>query len=79
MSDERPVDDTELAWISDHADEIAQYAGEWIAVKVDRVVAHGKRLLDVRDECEALGIDDPFYTKIGDLADKGIPLIMEAT
>ncbi len=73
--DSAPVSDLELDWVSDHADELGEhFAGEWIAVKVDRVVAHGTKLSDVNKQVQEQGIDDPFFLEIPPRDEQNLPL-----
>ena len=73
--DSSPVSDLELDWVEANYDELREsFGGEWIAVKVDRVVAHAVRLVDVQNQAEALRIDNPFMTKIAPKDEQSILL-----
>jgi hypothetical protein len=46
----------EMAWLEEHEQE---YAGQWVLLWGDRLVAHGDDLLPLRDKALAEGIDRP--------------------
>lgn len=45
----------EYLWLCDHPEEEAKYEDEWIAVVVDKIVAHGKNLQKVREKAYSIG------------------------
>jgi hypothetical protein len=47
----------EMAWVVEHEQE---YAGQWVLLWEDRLIAHGDDLLPLRDKALAEGIDRPF-------------------
>lgn len=46
----------EMAWLAEHEEE---YAGQWVLLWGDRLVAHGDDLLALRDKALTEGIDRP--------------------
>lgn len=55
--------DNDIWWISTHSAEVAQHAGEWIAVR-DGIVASGKILKEVIESAEKQGIADPLLHRV---------------
>lgn len=55
--------DNDMWWISTHRVEVAQHAGEWIAVR-DGIVASGKTLKEVIESAEKQGIADPLLHRV---------------
>lgn len=53
----------EYLWLCDHPEEEAKYEGEWIAVVVDKIVAHGKKLQKVREKAYSIG-EHPYFAYI---------------
>ncbi|HLG14885.1 MAG TPA: hypothetical protein VJH03_10350 [Blastocatellia bacterium] len=47
----------ELAWIAEHREE---YAGRWVFLEGDRLIAHGDDPLRFREIARAEGIETPF-------------------
>ena len=70
MKNKSTINDISLSkgtmdWFEEHSAELAQqFGGQWIAVHDNRVVAHGKRLVDVREMLASQNIASPFMTKI---------------
>ena len=46
----------EMAWLAEHEQE---YAGQWVLLWENRLIAHGADLLPLRDKALAEGIDRP--------------------
>ena len=60
-----PEEASALDWVSRHLDELRrQYAGQWIAVMEDRVVAIAPNLAGLLDQIHAAGVERPFVTQI---------------
>ncbi|MFL6277784.1 MAG: DUF5678 domain-containing protein [Blastocatellia bacterium] len=51
----------EMAWIAAHQEE---YAGQWVFLDGDRLVAHGDDPLPFKEIARAIGIDRPFIVHI---------------
>ncbi|MGH9802894.1 MAG: DUF5678 domain-containing protein, partial [Blastocatellia bacterium] len=49
---------TEMRWLAEHQIE---YAGQWLALDGDRLLAYGADLKHVMDEARAVGIANPFF------------------
>lgn len=58
----------EMEWL---ARESGSYAGQWIALDRNRLVAHGPKLAAVRAAARAAGIEEPFFASVPD--DKDLP------
>ncbi|PYP87584.1 MAG: hypothetical protein DMF61_09510 [Blastocatellia bacterium AA13] len=54
----------EMKWLDEHRQE---YAGQWIALKGDRLIASGASAADVYAEADSAGIDQPLITRVDDL------------
>lgn len=46
----------EMKWLAEHERE---YAGQWVLLWGDRLIAHGDELLPLREKARAEGIDRP--------------------
>ena len=56
---------TESLWISKNQAKLSCYAGKWIAVLKDKVVASGENLLEIVKKCRAKRIKgDPLFIKM---------------
>lgn len=53
----------ELDWL---ADESRHYAGEWVALDGNRLVAHGPKLAAVKAAAQAAGVSRPFFASVPD-------------
>jgi hypothetical protein len=53
----------ELAWLVQHQ---AEYAGQWVALEGDELIAHGYDLLQVSAEAKAKGVDEPIFARAED-------------
>ncbi|MEP7341780.1 MAG: DUF5678 domain-containing protein [Acidobacteriota bacterium] len=49
---------TEMNWLAEHE---AEYAGQWLALDGDRLLAQGTDLKQVMTEARAAGVGDPFF------------------
>ena len=60
-----PVDDgrAELEWL---ANESRHFAGEWVALDGNRLVAHGPKLAAVKATAQAAGVAQPFFASVPD-------------
>ena len=50
----------EMAWWAKHQ---AEYAGQWLAIEGDELIAHGFDLLKVSAEAKSKGIDNPLFAR----------------
>ncbi|HKV38708.1 MAG TPA: DUF5678 domain-containing protein [Blastocatellia bacterium] len=58
----RTVDLTsELRWIDEHRSE---YAGQWVAVRGNRLLSHGPDPIEVYQAARGAGDDRPFVTRV---------------
>ena len=53
----------ELEWL---ANESRPYAGEWVALDGNRLVAHGPMLAAVKAAAEEAGVSQPFFASVPD-------------
>lgn len=53
----------EMNWLSEHQQE---YAGEWGALKGDRLIARGASAKEVYAAADAAGVDLPLVTRVDD-------------
>jgi predicted DNA-binding antitoxin AbrB/MazE fold protein len=53
----------ELDWL---ANESRHFAGEWVALDGNRVVAHGPKLAAVKAAAQAAGVSQPFFASVPD-------------
>ena len=51
----------EMAWIAQHREE---YAGQWVALDGDRLIAYGDDPLSFKEKVRSEGIDRPFIVHI---------------
>jgi hypothetical protein len=51
----------EMAWLSAHE---AEYAGEWVLLEGDRLLAHGDDPLVFREIAQAAGVEIPFIVHV---------------
>jgi predicted DNA-binding antitoxin AbrB/MazE fold protein len=60
-----PTDDgrAELEWL---ANESRHFAGEWVALDGNRLVAHGPKLAAVKAAALAAGVSQPFFASVPD-------------
>ncbi|MFN7925877.1 MAG: antitoxin family protein [Bryobacteraceae bacterium] len=53
----------EMQWLAKHS---GPYAGEWVALDGEQLIAHGKKLVDVRAAAKAAGIAEPLFASVPD-------------
>ncbi len=53
----------ELEWL---ARESAPYAGQWVALQGQQLIAHGAKLATVSAAARAAGITEPFFASVPD-------------
>lgn len=58
-----PDSTRELRWLVEHAPE---YAGQWVAIEGDRLIAHGPNASEVFDAADADGAHLPLVTFVED-------------
>jgi hypothetical protein len=54
-----PARQREMEWISQNPQAIARYAGEWVALVGEQIVAHGADLGHVMEEAYQAGHPEP--------------------
>jgi len=54
----------ESKWLEDNPNVYQELAGQWIAIKGKRLIAHGARLKDVLIQSKASGIEHPFVVAL---------------
>lgn len=52
-----------MKWIDEHR---AEFAGQWVCLEGDRLIAHGTDVLTVHAEARAAGIKAPFVEQVLD-------------
>ncbi len=59
------MEDTELSWLSTHQDQVDEYAGKWIAILGDKILAIGESVESVMNKVAKLKLNElPLITKI---------------
>ena len=58
------MQDAALKWLDAHPGILAEYEGEWVAVVVGRILAHGESFGDVVDDAKRQGFDDPLLVPV---------------
>ena len=53
----------EYNWLVDHFEETAKYAGEYIAIVGEKIVAHGSDFLEVAEEARKVA-SSPLFHKV---------------
>ena len=53
----------EMKWLSEHQRE---YAGQWVALKGDSLIACGASANEVYEASDAAGVDSPLVTRVDD-------------
>ena len=53
----------ELAWLMKNQGD---YAGQWVALEGDELIAHGYDLVEVSKEAKAKGVDNPIFAHAED-------------
>jgi predicted DNA-binding antitoxin AbrB/MazE fold protein len=71
VEDRNPPPSRESAQPLDHsradlANESRPYAGEWVALDGNRLVAHGPKLAAVKAAAQAAGVSRPFFASVPD-------------
>ncbi len=64
---ENPDFSKESKWLNEHR---AEYAGQWVALKGDRLVAQGASAKEVYDRADAAGVEMPLVTCVDDRSDR---------
>lgn len=60
---ENPDFSRELKWLNEHR---AEYAGRWVALKGDNLIAQGTSAKEAYDAAEAAGVEMPLVTRVDD-------------
>lgn len=60
---ENPDFSREMEWLNCHK---AEYAGQWVALKGDRLIAHGATAREVYAAADAAGVETPLVTRVDD-------------
>ena len=53
----------EMKWLGEHK---AEYAGQWVALKGERLIAHGASAKEVYTAADAAGVEMPLVTRMDD-------------
>ena len=57
----------ELEWCRTHAEVLRQFAGQWVVLEGEEIVAHGNDPLQVVTEARVKGIQIPYIFHIEDM------------
>ena len=60
----------ELEWCRTHAEVLRQFAGQWVVLEGEEIVAHGKELVQIVSEARARGIRVPYVFYVEDLDER---------
>jgi predicted DNA-binding antitoxin AbrB/MazE fold protein len=52
--------------VAAQVEELDPYAGQWVALLGDQVIAHGFRLAAVRKAARDAGVEDPLFVSVRD-------------
>ncbi len=52
----------ELAWVSQHQEDVEKYSGMWIAIWEDKIISVGKTAKEVLQMARERGINAPHLT-----------------
>lgn len=66
--------ETELRWRESHADMLRQYAGEWIALEGERIVAHGRDVAQAVGAARAAGVRIPYVFRVEEAPEDVVPI-----
>jgi hypothetical protein len=61
---EESASDDVTRWLANNEEVLRAHEGEWIALAGDVVVAHAPSFLQVMQQVEAQGIEDPFLVPV---------------
>lgn len=50
----------ELAWRAANRDLLQRYAGQWVVLEGDQIVAHGRRMAPVVEQARSRGVPVPY-------------------
>lgn len=53
----------EIEWLNEHR---AEYAGRWVALSGERLIAHGASAKEVYAAADAASVEQPFVTRVDD-------------
>lgn len=54
----------ELRWLQTHREELRKFAGQWIAIEGEEIVAHGPNAAEVAREARSRGVRVPFIHRV---------------
>jgi len=56
----------ELEWCRTHAEVLRQFAGQWVVLEGEEIIAHGEEPLQIVAEARAKGIQVPYIFYVED-------------
>lgn len=69
-----PLRRQEFAWLDAHSDEVAEYAGLWVAIQGKELAAHGSSLQETLDQARDAGFPHPLVLKLPPATEEDILL-----
>ena len=60
---ENPDFTREMEWLNEHR---AEYAGRWVALSGEHLIAHGASAKEVYAAADTAGVEQPFVTRVDD-------------
>ena len=54
----------EMTWLDAHGEELARYAGQWVALSAGKIIAHDPSLATVMNAAREQGIERPFLIPV---------------
>lgn len=62
----------ELSWLAAHRDQLRTFAGEWIVMWDDEIIAHGRDPLEAVRQARTRGIKNPLVYRVEGERPKGV-------
>lgn len=67
--------ETEIRWREGHPETLRQYAGSWVALEGERILAHGTDPSAVAEEARRSGVAVPYIFRVEQVPEKDVVLM----